>query len=629
MRRRVLSWCLTAACLVAAGCNDEGVITVRKITFQGVQGVDEARLKAALATRENTKVPLLGMQLPWGRKHYFDRQRLEADLKRIQAFYDDRGYPDARVTGFKVEPNDKQDSVAVEITIAEGEPVIVEAVEFNGFDALPPEHLNDLKSRAPLVAGKPRDRQLVITTHEMAINELRDHGYPYAKVETAEAAGATSKITSVRFTAVPGEIAHFGGFEISGNRTVRDRVILREMTFNPGDLYRRSQLQESQRRLYGLELFQFVNVAPANPDQQPADVPMRISVVEGKHQRVNFGIGYGSEEKGRVDGEYRHVNFFGGARSAGIHARYSSLDRGVRVDFTQPYFFKSGVSFGTEARQWYSYTPAYTSVISGGTATVTQRLARQMSIAYSFTAEKSSSTISDAVRNDPSLIDDLIALGLDPSTGKQEGTLVALGLDYHYSTADNLLNATRGYQISAHVEEAGVGTPGTFDYYAVSLEGRQYFSLSDRIVLANRVQLGNIDAVASSALNVPFSKKFFLGGATSLRGWGRYEVSPIGTSGYPLGGNSLFEVSSELRATVTQNLGAVLFLDLGNVWENPWAMNWGDLRYDIGPGLRYQTPVGPIRFDVGYQLNPIPGLLVNGDPQTRRFRFHFSIGQAF
>jgi outer membrane translocation and assembly module TamA len=91
----------------------------------------------------------------------------------------------------------------------------------------------------------------------------------------------------------------------------------------------------------------------------------------------------------------------------------------------------------------------------------------------------------------------------------------------------------------------------------------------------------------------------------------------------------MFAFSEELRAVVRGKLGGVLFLDAGNVWPQKDRFDLGELRYAVGPGLRYQTPVGPIRFDVGYQLNPIDGLLVNGVPQKRRFRLHFSIGQAF
>jgi outer membrane translocation and assembly module TamA len=128
---------------------------------------------------------------------------------------------------------------------------------------------------------------------------------------------------------------------------------------------------------------------------------------------------------------------------------------------------------------------------------------------------------------------------------------------------------------------------------------------------------------------VPFPKKYFLGGATSVRGWGRYEISPLSEEGFPLGGNSQFAFSSEARVGLTGSVGGVVFLDGGNVWAKFSDADLGDLRYAAGLGLRYLTPIGPIRFDLGYQLNPIPGLLVNGQIQRRRWRIHFSIGQAF
>jgi len=615
--------------LTAVGCKEEGTIAVKSLKFNGVKAVDESRLREALATRTSSK-------LPWGKKAYFDRSRFDTDLKRLQAFYLDRGYPDARVTGFDVKLNDKQDAVEVTVTIDEGQPETIAAIDFVGFDAIPPDHLNDMKSRMPIKVGQPRDRQLVVTTHELAVNELRDHGYPYAKVSTGEVdAGGDAKRKALTFTAEPGKTARFGAVEISGNKSVSDRIIQRHLTFKPGDLYRRSLVQDSQRRLYGMELFQFVNIESQNQELQPEEVPTRITVAEGKHQRVNFGVGYGTEEKARVDTEYHHVNFLGGARSAGAHARYSALDRGVRVDFNQPYFFTPHFSLGGEAQQWWTYTPAYRSAVKGVKATLTHRQSAQMSWAVFIQSEFDSSTVEQRALDDPSLYSTLISLGLNPITGEQRGTLNATGFDLQRSTADNLLNAHRGYQVALHAEQAGRLMPGSFNYYEVSADGRHYLPLGRKLTVATRLQFGNIrpsgepNRQGSFEENIPFSKRYFLGGATSIRGWGRYEVSPLSDSGQPYGGDSMLAASAELRAALHGNLGGVFFIDAGNVWAESWGIKLNDLRYAIGPGLRYQTPIGPIRFDFGYQLNPIPGLLVNGSEQTRRWRLHFSIGQAF
>ena len=622
MRRSVFGPLLAGLLLAAAGCKEEGTVVVHSLNFNGVMAVDAARLRAALATQQSAR-------LPWSKKTYFDRSRFDADLKRIQAFYADRGYPDARVSSFDVKLNDKQDSVDITVTIEEGQPVKVAAMDFVGFDAIPSAHFDTLKKQIPLKVGEPRDRQLVVTTHEMALNELKDHGYPYAKVEIAEDDGTDGKNAKLTFSAELGKLAHIGSIEIQGNKSVSAGVIERELTFKTGDVFRRSLLQDSQRRLYGLELFQFANIEAVNPELEPTEVPIRITVAEGKHQRVNFGVGYGTEEKGRVDAEYHHVNFLGDARLAGVHGRWSSLDRGIRLDFNQPYFFAPHFSFGAEAQQWRTYTPAYQSTVTSAKATVTHRGSERTSWAVSLTNEHNNSSIAQDVLNDSALRNNLIALGLNPDTGEQSGTLNAMGFDLQHSTADSLLNARRGYQIAFHAEQAGRFVPGTFNYYALSIDGRLYLPIGERVVFASRLQLGNIRPVANDPLNVPFSKKYFLGGATSLRGWGRYEISPLSDSGLPIGGNSLVSFSEEMRAQLRGRLGAVLFIDGGNVWAQSWGMNFGDLRYAVGPGLRYQTPVGPIRFDVGYQLNPIPELRINGEPQARRWRIHFSIGQAF
>src|SRR5437667_2285938 len=160
--RAICRLTLVFLAIAAVACKEEGTIKVHSLKFNGVKAVDSGRLKDALATKQSSKIP-------WGKKAYFDRSRFDEDLKRIQAFYADRGFPDARVTAFDVKLNDKQDQVDITLNIVEGGPVTIEAVNFEGFDALPQDHFNRLKKQHPLQLGKPRDRQLVVTTHEMAL----------------------------------------------------------------------------------------------------------------------------------------------------------------------------------------------------------------------------------------------------------------------------------------------------------------------------------------------------------------------------------------------------------------------------------------------------------------------------
>jgi outer membrane protein assembly complex protein YaeT len=613
---------VVVAGLAVTACDERGTIEVHKISFRGVKGVDKAQLQKALATKP-------GSILPWGKKNYFDRARFDTDLARIKTFYTDRGFPDARVTSFDVRLNDKQDAVDVTLDISEGEPIRTAAVHFNGFDVVPPDHFRRMRAAIPVKVGQPRDRQQVVATQELALNELRDHGYPYARVAIDEQVGDVGREADVTFNADAGKQARFGPISVAGNQSVSERVIERVIAYQPGMLYRRSLLQDTQRRLYGMELFQFASVQPVEVDQQPVEVPTRVSVAEGSHQRTNLALGYGSEERARVDAEYRHVNFLGGARAAAVHGRWSSLDRGIRLEFNQPYFFAPHFSLGASAQDWYTYTPAYRSAVVGGRVAITHRASAATAWSVSMLSERQSSTVSTAVLGDARLRNDLIALGLDPRTGSQSGTLVALGFDVQRSTADNLLNARRGYQLMFHAEQAGRFLPGTFSYRLMTADARHYLPVGRTLVWANRAQLGNIDPPGGDQRLVPFSKKYFLGGATSIRGWGRYEVGPLSESGLPIGGNSMLAFTSELRAPLVGNLGGVLFLDGGNVWAGSWGIRFNDLRYAVGPGLRYQTPIGPIRFDVGFQLRPIPGLSINGSPETRHWRLHFSVGQAF
>ncbi|MBP1636247.1 MAG: bamA 1 [Acidobacteria bacterium] len=611
-------------------------IVVNSLTLKGLDHVSEDALRPVLAT----KAP---GWLPWSDKPAFSREDFEADLHRIRAFCVDRGFPDAEVVSFDIQMNAAGNGVDLTVKVNEGRPTLVTDVRLEGFQAVPDRRLRYLRRRLlPVKPGQPLDRAAVATAREMLADELREHGYPYPHVAARIEQGADEYELTITLTAEPGELARFGETGIEGEATVDESVIRRSMLFAPGDLYRQSAIQETQRKLYDLELFNFVNVAPVRQPEPAAGadvhtVPMRVILTEGKHRRLSFSVGYGTEEKARAEAEYRRLNFLGGGRSVGVRGKWSSLDRGIRADFLQPFLFGPRWSLSLNAQRWDTNDPLARSIESGGYGTLIYGPGLQTSFSLTATGFYKSCRISteglEAALIDPSIRTLFIEIGCDPRTGGGDGQLNALSFDVRRNTAQpNPLNAFRGYALDVHLERAFPWLHGTYAYTNVSLDARHYLRLRPgrRLVLATRAQAGSINPDGGLDGNVPFDRRYFLGGSTSIRGWGRYEVSPLSGYGYAIGGFSMFQATVEARFRIAGQLGAVLFVDGGNVWENPWHFHLNDLRYAVGPGLRYNTPVGPVRVDVGYQLNPIAGLVTSdGTPQDRRWRLHFSIGQAF
>jgi outer membrane protein assembly complex protein YaeT len=599
---------LAVLAMIAVGCRETGDVQVSSIRFSGNTAVDSASLKTIVATQES------GF-LPWSRKRFFDRAEFDRDVQRIQAYYADRGYPNAKVVGLDVKLNDSKDKVDITVEIAEGDPMLVENIAFEGLDGIPPDHLERLKTQLPLAVGQPRDQTLVLASHDMVVGELRDHGFPYGSVQVAERAGSASNRTNLAIVADTGPSAAFGTISIEGDVSVNENVIRRELAFKEGDLYQQSRITESQRRLYGLELFQFVNIAPRLPEDRSPSVPVVVTVAEGKHRRLQLGVGYGSEEKARGRVSWRHVNFGGGARTVETEAKWSSIEQGS---------------------SWWASEPIFTSRSSGGRAIVTKDFSRapagadrgvRNTISGSLIREYQNYSIAESALGDPTMRDQLISLGLDPDSGRGNGTLSAFEIDFERNTSAQPLDPRQGYSISGHLESAGSVLGGSFHYNELVGEGRKYFGLGRRFIWANRIRGGTI--AGSDTAQIPFFKRYFVGGSTSVRGWGRYQVSPLSTSGLAIGGRTMMEVSTEARFGMRGKLSGVVFLDGGNVWLEPWDAQLGDLRWAVGPGLRYDTPIGPVRVDLGIQLNPIDGLLINGSPENRKWRVHFSIGQAF
>lgn len=603
-------------------------VTVASIEFTGVDALPEGELRTVMQTKTPSRIP-------FAKKPLYQVAELKQDVARIEALYDSRGYPEARVERVAADVDPDARTVAIVVTVAEGAPRPAGRVTFTGFQDVEASRLDGLTGLAGYQVGAPLQTDWIEEIRENALFLLRDAGYAQAAVEIRELPGEDGA-TDLTFAATPGPQLRIGDIEYVGLTSVAQDVVRRRLAFAPGDAFRESRIDETERALRSLELFEFAYVQPRRDESTGEQVPIRVTVAEGRHRRTDLGVGYGTEERARVQGSWRNVNVGGRGRTVGLEGRASSLEWGARASVLEPFFFTRRLSLGGTAHWWFENEPIYRMRTYGGRSTVTWQhdtrdIPRQRgsssSVGVTVINDYTRYSVADFALDDASYRAQLISLGLDPQTGEAQGTLVGLRLQLQHSSVLNPLDGRQGQAMTVALERAGGLLSGDFTYTELVGDARAYRTLGG-VVLAARGRAGAI-AAGDDNTAVPFFKRYFLGGSTSLRGWGRYDVSPLTDSGLPIGGLALLETSAEARVPVTASLSLVGFVDAGNVWGSGRDIDFGDLRVSVGPGIRYATPIGPVRLDFGYQLTPIDGLVVRGRPEQRNWRVHFSIGQAF
>ena len=576
---------------------------VRFIKFKGAQTLSSSDLKNILKTKEKflglfTKAPL-------------DEAVLAEDLERIKTYYQSQGFYHTQIQSYEAIPLLGRE-VLLEIQLDEGPPMVVSTLTLEVDEKSSGPWHQELLKLMPLHPGDRFSTPGYRDLEKAALLYLSEWGYPKARVDLKAQLDKRTNLAEIAVAVHIGPACYFGPVTVEGNENVGTQVIMREVTFYPGDRFNGSKIRDTQQRLFGLDLLQFVDVTVENMDGNGTMLPIHILVKEAKKQTVRVGFGYGTVEEFRGQLQWEIRNFMGDGRRLQVNAKASSLVQLLAGQFLQPYFLTSRsyltVDGGIQHEDQVSFEnqKEYVGPVFN----------------YKWNEKLSSYLGYDMQAN--RLLDVKVQPTIEgPQDRENENYYVsALLAGNAWERVDVPANPRQGFRFFQTLEWAS-GTLGSqVDFLKLVLECRGYAPLSKYGVLAGRFKWGGIQSIEKTEY-LPIFKRFFAGGPDSVRGYPYQRLGPADQDGNPIGGMTLVEGSLEWRFPLRKSFEGVLFADFGNVFERSYEILWSNLRYTAGCGVRYLTLVGPLRLDFGYQLNPPEKSTFNP------YQIYFSIGQAF
>ncbi|MCE5336483.1 MAG: outer membrane protein assembly factor BamA [Desulfobacteraceae bacterium] len=586
-----------------AGKSSKQPLQVRSIDFEGNASIDSGEIKKIMTT----KAP----RFRWFFKAPFDENEFREDLARIQSLYVSQGFYHMRLLSHEVRPVGGN-RVSIVIRIEEGPPMMVTKVDLTVDGPTPEKWRRSILEALPIKAGARFATPGFKDIEKTALRFVSDQGYPKAKVDLHAKLDKRTNEGTVSADITVGPKCTFGAVRVEGNESVETRVVMREVTFRKGEVFNGSKVEETQRKLFGLDLFQFVDVTVENMEDESTALPVRILVKEMKKQTIRLGVGYGTEDQLRGQAQYEVRNFLGGGRRLQINAKASFLAQLLEGRLTQPYLFSPHGSLLLDGGFLYEDAESFKNRKIFIRPVYEYRWNQQWvtTAGYNFEANRLSDVALSAARR---LIND---------QEHQEYYISSLIAGNTWERVDSTLNPKKGWRLLQNMEYSSNFLGSEVDYFKLTLEGRAYVPTFGFGVLAGRLKWGGTEPMEETDV-VPIFKRFFSGGGESVRGYPYQRLGPLDEFGNPIGGMGLVEGSLEWRFPIKNPLEGVVFFDFGNVAPDIRSLSWNDTRYTVGIGARYLTVVGPIRLDIGYELNP---------PDQEFFspyQFHFSIGQAF
>jgi len=535
----------------------------------------------------------------------FLRRRAEGDIEIAQKILRSYGYYEATVSA-RVEGTGKtKDSpIRAIIMIEPGRPYILEkhTIHYEGFGTghAPPDIGNAASFGSPV--GATAQASLILQAEIDAEARLQTVGYPYAEGAGRDALADTEKATiEIDSRVNTGPFYRFGPISFEGAPNVDRDYLLTYLPWAGGDTFDASQTRFYQREMMSTGLFKSGQVSPPAEPPDGDVVPITVTLEEAPARSISIGARYFTDTGPEFRLTFEHRNLFGANERLNASLRAGTEEQSLELRLRKPQYLRSGQDLTSNFKFGREDNDAFTTTGFTGDIGLERKLGPRWTVGLGLLGEYS---VTEDVGKNPVAI------------------LGGVASFAEYDSSDDLLDPTRGQRLRFDV----IPFFGSFDdepttFLHIDTRGSAYYDILDdkRYILAGRFRAATI--VAEDLSKVPPNRRLYSGGGGSVRGYAERFIGPVDALNSPTGGLSALELNAELRARVYGDLGIAIFTGAGSVSQDTIPSFEEGVQVAAGFGLRYASPVGPLRLDFA--------LPVNGRAVDDNFQIYISIGQAY
>lgn len=553
-----------------------GKVKIRTIAIEGNRAFSAGRIKKAMKTSEYGIFSFITSS------GYYKRETMSADIEAVKDLYFNHGYIKASVADPDIRLTDDRRGMIITIRVSEGEQYKVSSIGITGNKAFPEADLRKLIKTAPdTVFSRETLRKDIAAITE----QYTQNGYALANIYPDVVPDDTTRQVKVTYKIEEGDAFRVGRVEISGNLRTRDKVIRREVRLDEGDLFNSALLKRSYERLNNLNFFETVDIAP-KPRYEERLLDLDVKVKERATGFLSVGGGYSSVDKLIAMVDITQGNLFGRGQYIKAKGELGGNSSFYEISFRDPWFLDRPISFQADiyriTRKYVDYERRATGFGLG----LGKSLSEYWNASVSYNLENA--TIFNVSDDASDIIKEQIGTRLTSS----------ITPSITRDSRDNFLDPSRGSRNSLYITFAGLGGDNAF--IKGLFDSAWFFPLgSNTISLRGRIGY----ATGIFGKNLPLYERFYVGGINTVRGLGFGEAGPRDDKGAVIGGTKelifntefIFPIVTELR------LKGLVFFDAGNAYD--LDESFGKLRYTTGTGIRWISPMGPIRIEWGYNLD--------------------------